>query len=221
MKKYKCKICGEVFDDYHKLGGHSLSHKKSYPTIRKEERIIKYNKLPNYCGYCEEPLNYEKRKNKFCSRSCSASFNNSGVTRNGNPSEVISCLNCGNEAKSLVSQNRKFCSTECSGEYTKKNSIVNFLNEEIQWKTPVGTIKEYILKDQDSICSICKNPPIWNGKPIVFICDHISGDSTDNRRGNLRMICPNCDSQLDTYKSKNKGNGRFSRRERYKEGKSY
>ena len=40
----------------------------------------------------------------------------------------------------------------------------------------------------------------WNGKPLVFILDHIS----HNERSNLRCICPNCDSQLDTYKSKNK-----------------
>ena len=35
--------------------------------------------------------------------------------------------------------------------------------------------------------------PEWNGKPLVFILDHIS----HNERSNLRCICPNCDSQLD------------------------
>lgn len=42
-----------------------------------------------------------------------------------------------------------------------------------------------------------------------------------NKRSNLRMICSNCDSQLPTYKSKNKGNGRHYRTKRYEEGKSY
>ena len=49
----------------------------------------------------------------------------------------------------------------------------------------------------------------WNGKPVTFIADHIDGNSNNNRRDNLRMIDPACDSQLDTYKSKN-NTGRFS-----------
>ena len=42
----------------------------------------------------------------------------------------------------------------------------------------------------------------------MFVLDHIDGNADNNNRENLRLICPNCDSQLDTYKSKNKNSAR-------------
>lgn len=53
-------------------------------------------------------------------------------------------------------------------------------------------------------CSICKIDAIWNNKPMPLILDHINGINNDHRLENLRFVCSNCDSQLDTYKSKNK-----------------
>ena len=53
-------------------------------------------------------------------------------------------------------------------------------------------------------CAICGIDPAWNGQPLVLRLDHINGDPTDHRRRNLRLVCPNCDSQLPTYCARNK-----------------
>jgi hypothetical protein len=61
----------------------------------------------------------------------------------------------------------------------------------------------------------------WLGKLIPLVTDHIDGNSENNKLYNFRIICHNCDALLPTFKNKNKGNGRYSRRIKYKEGKSY
>lgn len=63
-------------------------------------------------------------------------------------------------------------------------------------------IKENLL--DGTKCSICNKPPTWNNKPLILILDHINGDHFDNRLENLRLLCPNCNSQLDTNCGKNK-----------------
>ena len=73
-------------------------------------------------------------------------------------------------------------------------------------------IRDYILNSQNGKCSICGIGTKWNGKELHFILDHIDGDASNNNKDNLRLVCPNCDSQLDTYKSRNKHSARTHRK---------
>ena len=82
-------------------------------------------------------------------------------------------------------------------------------------------VRDYIASYQQHRCAICHMPTEWQGRPLHLVLDHRDGDSSNNHRENLRLICPNCDSQLPTFKARNKGNGRHYRRQRYAEGKSY
>lgn len=45
----------------------------------------------------------------------------------------------------------------------------------------------------------------WNGKKLVLQVDHIDGDFSNNRKENLRFLCPNCHSQTETFGTKNYG----------------
>lgn len=53
-------------------------------------------------------------------------------------------------------------------------------------------------KYQCAICSLS----LWMGKPISLHVDHENGRKTDNRKENLRFLCPNCHQQTPTW-----GNG--------------
>jgi hypothetical protein len=77
-----------------------------------------------------------------------------------------------------------------------------------------STIKRLLLHERGHKCEICFNQ-MWNDKEIPIILDHIDGNHENNSKQNLRLICPNCDAQLPTYKGANKGKGRKWRKKYY------
>ena len=61
-------------------------------------------------------------------------------------------------------------------------------------------IKEGILQYECSCCNLSK----WQNKPIGLELDHIDGNKYNHKLDNLRLLCPNCHSQTDTYRGRNK-----------------
>lgn len=50
----------------------------------------------------------------------------------------------------------------------------------------------------------CGNEGEWQSISLTLQLDHKNGINTDNRKENLRFLCPNCHSQTLTYSGKNK-----------------
>lgn len=133
---------------------------------------------------------------------------NAGETFNKNTGRKYYCLNCG---KLLTQEgnnySHKFCDVNCQHIYQHKQKYQKLLDGDpsiMRANYIPRLFKKDILQEQNGVCAICGCKPEWNGKLLVFILDHIDGHASNNKRENLRCICPNCDSQLDTYKSKNK-----------------
>ncbi|MEU5893448.1 HNH endonuclease signature motif containing protein [Streptomyces sp. NPDC047461] len=53
-------------------------------------------------------------------------------------------------------------------------------------------------------CDICGVGDVWQGKRLVLEIDHINGDRLDNRRDNLRYLCPSCHSQTSTFANRSR-----------------
>ena len=115
------------------------------------------------------------------------------------------CLNCGKSC------NNKYCTNECQLEYQwklKKKEIEesgHFTNGIANDQKARRTARRYLIEKYGNKCSIC-GIDHWNNKPLTLIVDHIDGDVTNTSIDNFRLICPNCDSQLPTFKYKNRKN---------------
>ena len=175
------------------------------------------------CRGCGVTVHPPKR---YCSHSCSATVTQTGTARkhkkpNGH------CSVCQKELPTPAHVNGGYCSNTCRADAKRTLKISAWLAgtstgfglDSKTGATPKW-LKDYLIQSRGRQCEICSATE-WQSQQIPLVMDHISGDSTDNRPENLRLVCGNCDMQLPTYKSKNRGQGRANRRQRYSDGKSY
>jgi hypothetical protein len=122
------------------------------------------------------------------------------------------CKNCGAVVKRRPNI---YCSSACQHQFKRRVRLESY-------PEAVGrrVLKSHLLDCRGWRCEVCGIVK-WMGRPVPLELDHRDGDSTNNDFGNLRLICPNCHAQTDTYKGKNMGRGRYYRRERYAQGKSH
>lgn len=118
------------------------------------------------------------------------------------------CLHCNTEIPFKGhSFTHKYCSIKCQGQLKRKERLDEWLKGK-KWN---GRMVPFWIKDNDgylarrdgykcSECGISKH----NKKSIVLECDHIDGDHTNQSPKNLRLLCPNCHSQTETFKGRNK-----------------
>lgn len=144
----------------------------------------------------------DTRNPKFCTMSCAATYNNRKFPRRKSTKLKSKCLNCGSFVEYYPNQGmRKYCSRQCCGQHKYKTiSIPKILAGNRVTNTAIRT---YLIGTVGNKCSVCNQPNSWNGRPLILQLDHIDGNRDNWTLGNLRLICPNCHTQTDTYSGRN------------------
>lgn len=153
------------------------------------------------CELCGTEHDGKYGSGRFCSSKCARSFSSkeSRAEINKKVSAKLKGKKFSLTQEKVQDRTKKFQET-----WKQKHlAIVNNLQEIDFDELPVRLKRKKILLEQNSKCSECGIDEFWNGKPLKFDLDHISGDRSDNSRANLRCLCPNCHSQTDTYKTLN------------------
>lgn len=193
--------------------------KKAIKTHRERQKRAareKYEENLPICPNCDAVIPFEKRRNKFCSHSCAASYNNRGQVRveTVNP---VECAHCG--AVKETRQN-KYCD-ECND-----NRVYNKITK-LEDANSDFTRKRILIEQRGHQCESCGLSE-WFGQEIMLELHHVDGNSDNSEESNLKILCPNCHSQTDFYKGAGKGNNsarysarRIKRRKRYNDGKTW
>lgn len=68
------------------------------------------------------------------------------------------------------------------------------------FKLKLRLIKAGLKENKCERCGITE----WNGLPIQCELHHIDGNTSNNSLDNLTILCPNCHSQTENFRSKNR-----------------
>jgi hypothetical protein len=118
---------------------------------------------------------------------------------------TCTCKQCGiTKTYDPLKSTGQFCSSKCCGRYKIEQTSRELVEKGLV--STNTTLKRYLIFVRGEKCEECNCGSEWNGKPLSLQVDHIDGDSDNNFPSNIRLLCPNCHSQTDTFSARNKKN---------------
>jgi len=103
----------------------------------------------------------------------------------------------------MVAHPKIYCHVQCQQDWQWYNVVKPRVEE---GNGGVKSVRRYLIEENGESCDECGLGPIWNDNPLTLQTDHIDGNSDNNATNNVRLLCPNCHTQTETYGSKGSGN---------------
>lgn len=164
------------------------------------------------CKVCDTVFTPGKNsKGLYCSRKCSSASRR----------KTGKCTWCGSVFWTPATKNSvvKYCSVACEHNCKYEEVYVQRLESGQTLDASTEYVKRYLRERDGHSCVVCTQGPTHNGKPLVLQVDHIDGNSDNNFPSNLRLLCPNCHTQTETFSRRTVRDTRRNRyRRKYKSG---
>jgi len=213
-----CKVCGNLgfVTTKHYKKSIKKNENHSFTCCRKCQDELSITKENVECLNCKKIFlkrrgQISKSPNHFCTKSCSASYWNT-LQPKRKTSISTTCKKIRDLSKTSsapkyckycferITRSYTYCSSECKQAVQKEKALRRFNNGECKTASSIKTAFKYLNIVE---CQICGQKPMWNNKPLTLQLDHINGNSDNNYSENLRLICPNCHTQTETFAARN------------------
>lgn len=154
------------------------------------------------CKKCGNEFEPQKGLISFCSLSCRNSRERTEEIKN----KISDSIRRSEKFKQSQIDKVKFTDYKKIAEKSKETWNKKILDAEFETLS-FDRLRKRIKLEQNNKCNKC-GIDSWNNKPITLELEHKDGNHHNNKRENLECLCPNCHSQTDTWRGKNKTNKR-------------
>ena len=152
------------------------------------------------CKKCGKEFTPKKGLISFCSLSCRNSRERTDEIKN----KISESVKKSEKFKQAQINKVKFIDYKKISEKSKETWNKKLLEEDFNTLS-FERLRKRVKLEQSNKCNLC-GIDSWNGKPLTLELEHKDGNHHNNERENLECLCPNCHSQTDTWRGKNKTN---------------